>query len=95
MPKSLDSEFEEIKEEYVYTVEGQEILIEKSQKNELGYVFRMLRMSTGMNRKEFAEWLCIPYRTMTEWERGTRQMPDYVFRLIAYKVMNEKAKGNL
>ena len=28
----------------------------------------------------------IPYRTVTEWERGTRKMPDYVLRLLAYKV---------
>lgn len=95
MPKSLDEKFEKIENEYVYTVEGKSIVIEKEKKEDLGYVFRMLRMSTGMNRKDFAEWLCIPYRTMTEWERGTRQMPEYVFRLIAYKVMNEKGKGNI
>lgn len=95
MPKSLYSEFEEIKDEYIYMVEGQPIVLEKSKKNNLGYVFRMLRISTGMNRKDFAEWLCIPYRIMTEWERGTRQMPEYVFRLIAYKVMNEREKGKI
>ena len=38
-----------------------------------------LRESTGMNRKEFCEYFGIPYRTVTEWERGTRKMPDYVF----------------
>ena len=26
------------------------------------------------------------YRTVTEWERGTRKMPDYVFRLLAYRI---------
>ena len=26
-----------------------------------------------MNRKEFSEWLGIPYRTMQEWELGRRQ----------------------
>ena len=45
-----------------------------------------LRESTGMNRKEFCEYFEIPYRTVTEWERGTRKMPDYVLRLLAYKV---------
>ena len=45
-----------------------------------------LRKSTGMNRKEFCEYFEIPYRTVTEWERGTRKMPDYVLRLLAYKV---------
>lgn len=45
-----------------------------------------LRESTGMNRKEFCEYFGIPYRTVTEWERGTRKMPDYVLRLLAYRV---------
>ena len=31
----------------------------------------------------------IPYRTMQEWELGRRVMPDYVLRLVAYKVANE------
>ena len=45
-----------------------------------------LRVSTGMNRKEFCEYFQIPYRTMTDWELGNRTMPDYLFRLMAYKV---------
>ena len=49
-----------------------------------------LRESTGMNRKEFCEYFGIPYRTVTEWERGTRKMPDYVLRLLAYKAKMEK-----
>ena len=36
-----------------------------------------LRENTGMNRKEFCEYFGIPYRTVTEWERGTRKMPDF------------------
>ena len=46
---------------------------------------KKLRESTGMNRKDFCEYFGIPYRTVTDWERGTRKMPDYVFRLLAYK----------
>ena len=49
--------------------------------------------STGMNRKEFCEYFGIPYRTVTEWERGTRKMPDYVFRLLAYRIKMEKFAG--
>ena len=49
-----------------------------------------LRKSTGMNRKEFCEYFGIPYRTVTEWERGTRRMPDYVLRLMAYQIKMEK-----
>ena len=54
-----------------------------------------LRISTGMNRKQFCEYFQIPYRTMTDWELGNRTMPDYLFRLMAYKVKIEKlAKRN-
>ena len=54
-------------------------------KNEI----KKLRESTGMNRKEFCEYFEIPYRTVTEWERGTRKMPDYVLPLLAYKIKME------
>lgn len=48
-----------------------------------------LRALTGMNRKEFCEYFDIPYRTVTEWERGTRNAPDYVLRLLAYYIRME------
>ena len=48
-----------------------------------------LRQSTGMNRREFAEYFEIPYRTVQEWELGHRKMPDYLLRLMAYKVQLE------
>ena len=49
-----------------------------------------LRKSTGMNRKQFCDYFQIPYRTMTDWELGNRTMPDYLLRLMAYKVNVEK-----
>ncbi len=49
-----------------------------------------LRESTGMNRREFCDYFGIPYRTVTEWELGGRQMPDYVLRLLEYKIQMEK-----
>ena len=48
-----------------------------------------LRESTGMNRKEFCDYFGIPYRTVTEWERGTRKMPDYVLRMMDYQIRME------
>lgn len=54
---------------------------------------KALRESTGMNRKEFCEYFGIPYRTVTEWERGTRKMPDYVLRLLAYKTKMDNLTG--
>lgn len=48
-----------------------------------------LRKSTGMNRKKFCDYFQIPYRTMQDWELGNRKMPDYLLRLMAYKVKME------
>lgn len=43
-----------------------------------------LRQETGMNRREFAEYFGIPYRTVQEWELGHREMPGYLLRLMYY-----------
>ena len=51
--------------------------------------FIKIRESSGMNRKEFAEYLNIPYRTMQDWELGKSSMPKYVLELIAFKVKQE------
>lgn len=84
-------------DEYVINVEGIDIPldVDKNESN-IGqekrlsaYQFIKIRELTGMNRKDFAEWLGIPYRTISDWEHGERKMPDYVLRLIAYKVRME------
>ena len=84
----------------IYNVEGIEIEVERNSKDDtdaerrkMSYAFKMIREQSGMNRKDFSDWLGIPYRTMQEWELGRRVMPEYVLRLIAYKVLNEKRKG--
>ncbi|MBE5898862.1 MAG: helix-turn-helix domain-containing protein [Lachnospiraceae bacterium] len=48
-----------------------------------------LRNESGMSRKEFCEYFEIPYRTLQDWELGNRKMPDYLLRLIAYKLKVE------
>lgn len=48
-----------------------------------------LRNSTGMTRKEFCEYFEIPYRTLQDWELGNRKMPEYLLRLMAYKIKME------
>ena len=83
--------------EYVYEVEGLQIPIdiESTNRNEdrgkilQAYQLKAVRELSGMNRKDFAEWLGIPYRTISDWEHSERKMPDYVLRLIAYKVRME------
>lgn len=54
-----------------------------------------LRESTGMNRREFAEYFTIPYRTVQEWELGNRRMPEYLLRLMQYKIQAESKKAEL
>ncbi|MBE5935637.1 MAG: transcriptional regulator [Lachnospiraceae bacterium] len=51
---------------------------------------RKLRESTGMNRREFCEYFEIPYMTVTDWELGKRRVPQYLLRLMAYKIEIEK-----
>ncbi len=53
-----------------------------------------LRNSTGMSRKEFCAYFEIPYRTLQDWELGNRKMPDYLLRLMAYKIEMEKLAGD-
>ena len=48
-----------------------------------------LRDRTRMKRREFAEYFDIPYRTLQDWELGNRRMPEYLFRLMEYKVEAE------
>ena len=49
-----------------------------------------LRESAGMTRREFCEYFEIPYRTVQDWELGNRKMPEYLFRLMEYKLQMEK-----
>ena len=47
------------------------------------------RKQTGMSRKEFALYFEIPYRTLQDWELGNREMPEYLLRLMIYKIEME------
>lgn len=60
------------------------------EKTECQQRIKELREQTGLNRKEFCEAFDIPYRTVTEWERGTRNAPGYVLRFLEYYIRMEK-----
>ena len=45
---------------------------------------------TGMTQKAFAEYFGIPVRTLQDWLAGKRKMPDYLLRLMIYKLEIEK-----
>lgn len=53
-----------------------------------------LRKSTGMNRRQFSDYFGIPYRTVQDWELGNRHMPEYLFRLMVYRIEMEKVREN-
>ena len=49
-----------------------------------------LKESTGLNWRKFAAYFDIPYRTMQDWYLGNRRMPDYLLRLMYYKLETER-----
>ena len=51
--------------------------------------FKELRQSSGMNLKQFADYFEIPYRTVQNWEGGQRTCPDYLLKLMQYKLDKE------
>lgn len=51
--------------------------------------FKSLRQGSGMNMKQFSSHFEIPYRTVQNWEAGINKCPEYVIRLIQYKLENE------
>lgn len=48
-----------------------------------------LRTLSGMTRPQFAEYFGIPYRTIQNWELGLRECPDYLLKLMQYKLEKE------
>ena len=49
-----------------------------------------LKNSTDYSWKSFAKYFGIPYRTMQDWYLGKRSMPEYLLRLMIYKLGIEK-----
>ena len=57
-------------------------------------ILEVAKSQSGMTQKEFAEYFGIPYRTVQDWFAGRRNMPDYVLRLMIYKLeMEKKVQG--
>ena len=48
-----------------------------------------IREITGLSRNEFSEKYRIPYRTLQNWELGTRECPGYVLELLEFKVKSD------
>lgn len=47
---------------------------------------KLLRSISKLNQRQMAEYFGIPLRTWEDWESGRRKMPEYLLRLMQYKV---------
>lgn len=57
--------------------------------------FKEIREQSGMNLTQFSQYFEIPYRTIQNWDSGIRQCPEYLLKLMRYKIENEQKKeGN-
>lgn len=63
-------------------------------KKDLRDILIQVRGATNWTQKEFAEYFYVPRRTLQEWELGNRKMPEYLLRLMVYKLENEKIIKN-
>lgn len=48
-----------------------------------------LRVISGMTRLQFAEYFGIPYRTLQNWELGLRECPEYLLKLLEFRLVFE------
>lgn len=54
---------------------------------------KRIRELSGLSQKEFARKYKIPWRTISNWERGVAEPSDYFIMLLGYAVENQgKAK---
>ena len=73
----------DIKHDTIRSVVKESIMITKEE-------VLKLREKTGMNRREFCDYFERPYRTVQDWELGNRRIPEYLYRLMSYKIRMEK-----
>lgn len=51
--------------------------------------FKELRKQSGMTQKQFAEYFGIPRRTLENWDAGANKCPEYLLKLMEYKLKKE------
>ena len=52
-------------------------------------IIKNMRKEAGMTQKMFSDFFGIPVRTLQDWEAGVRKPPEYVVRLLPYKLKVE------
>jgi DNA-binding transcriptional regulator YiaG len=48
-----------------------------------------LRKASGMTQQQFGDYFGIPKRTIQNWEAGVNKCPEYLLRLMEYKLEHE------
>ena len=48
-----------------------------------------MRKEAGMKQQEFAKYFAIPVRTLQDWEHSRRTPPEYLIRLLEYRLWSE------
>lgn len=57
--------------------------------------FEELLKQSKMNMRQFAAYFDIPYGTIQHWAYGDRRCPEYLLKLMKYKLNIEKHKADL
>lgn len=52
-------------------------------------ILKMAREKMGVSQARFADYFGVPKRTYQDWEYGLRKMPEYLLRLMLYKLKME------
>ena len=50
---------------------------------------KSIRAEAGMTQAQFCEYFDIPRHTLEDWERGKRKPPEYLVRLLVYRLSME------
>ena len=50
---------------------------------------KSIRAEAGMTQAQFCEYFDIPRRTLEDWECGKRKPPEYLVRLLVYRLSTE------
>ena len=50
---------------------------------------RTMRMQLGDTQHEFAQRYQIPFRTIQNWESGTRKPPEYMLHLLEQRIQED------
>lgn len=58
-------------------------------------ILKMAREQSGLSQEKFAGYFSIPKRTYQDWEYGKRNMPDYLLRLMLYKLKMDNMTEDL